>query len=117
VNTNGESFIRLSPCREAAVPVFEHLRESLHPALGRARGEAVAALIEKQLRVGGEDPVEIGFVDRDNGVILLSKRTMSPSGGVSQFIEDKYLTGHNFMGLARWAHLNQLIGVDPGKPR
>ena len=61
--------------------------------------------------------MEIGFVDLANGVILLSKRTMSPSGGEKQKIETQYLSGHNFMGLARWAHLNQLIGVDPGKSR
>ena len=72
--TKDEAFIAVNSCADDAAALFSKLEADLAPILGADRAAAVCTLVKKELRQGGTQPLEVGFVIIDeagNGAISL----------------------------------------------
>lgn len=74
VSSENETYIAVGACASEAKPLFASLFGKLSEILGKKRAESLCVLVKKELRNGGAEPLEVGFViinEKGDGAITL----------------------------------------------
>ena len=110
IEENEEGFIRLNPCHTEVAAASNAMRESLSEVLGAERGDAAFALLEKQLRDGGRNRLEISFTAIEGGSQwVLVRDLFDATGSRISHLEGPRLLNAEYKSLARWRHLSKLF--------
>lgn len=108
VSGDGQHYVVLNKCEEKAHGLFKDVEKKLAEIVGDESAGAITSLLSSQLRNGGRDQVEIGFVSTSDGQFLLSERTLSRQG-VETSLKENVFANHPDLGIYfRWEHLQPI---------